>query len=288
MKPIFCIDVTLDKDNECSNGDEFLRKSISKEDAQRFTDSFASVTDAFKKAKLPLAFRILEWVLCFYALIVVMVIVRTIDTLSLAEMYSKAKFFMFSGVVSAILWLVIFLVGRTKEKIVFQDEHMDEMLEKIQEHEDELYASMGVPKDALSVDILTFSYKVKDGEIHPVSGIIDTASYFNADMRIYVENGSLCLADLEEVHAFPLDQLTAIHTMSKRISVDSWNKDESITSEAYKPYKLSEDKYGAVHFKTYHILEIAHEGETFGIYFPCYELPAFERLTGLKAETEED
>ena len=74
MKPIFCIDVTLDKDNECSNGDEFLRKSISKEDAQRFTDSFASVTDAFKKAKLPLAFRILEWVLGFYALIVVLLL----------------------------------------------------------------------------------------------------------------------------------------------------------------------------------------------------------------------
>ena len=287
MKPIFCIDVTLDKDNECRNGDEFLRKSISKEDAQRFTDSFASVTDTIEKTKLPVVFRILKWVLGFYALIVVLVIFKTLDTLSLAEMYSKAKFFMLSGVVSAILWLVIFLVGRTKEKIVLQEEQIDEKLEKMQEHVDELYASLGVPSDALSVDILMFSYKVKDGEIHPVSGVIDTTPYFNADMRTYVENGSLCLADLEEVHAFPLDQFTAMHTMSKRISVDSWNKDESITSEAYKPYKLSEDKYGTVHFKTYHILEMVHEGETFGIYFPCYELPVFERLTGLKAETEE-
>lgn len=288
MKPIFCIDVTLDKDNECSNGDEFLRKSISKEDAQRFTDSFASVTDTIEKTKLPVVFRILKWVLGFYALIVAMVIARTLDTLSLAEMYGKAKFFMLSGVVSGILWLVIFLVGRAKEKIVLQEEQVDEKLEKMQERVDELYASLGVPSDALSVDILMFSYKVKDGEIHPVSGVIDTTPYFNADMRMYLENGMLCLADLEEVHAFPLDQLTAIHTMSKRISVDSWNKDESITSEAYKPYKLSEDKYGAVHFKTYHILEMVHEGEAFGLYFPCYELPVFERLTGLKAETEED
>ena len=63
MKPIFCIDITQDKENETSNGEEFLRKSISKEDAQRFEDSFVSVTDAFEKAKLPLVFRILEWVL---------------------------------------------------------------------------------------------------------------------------------------------------------------------------------------------------------------------------------
>lgn len=288
MKPIFCIDITQDKDNETSNGEEFLRKSISKEDAQRFEDSVVSVTDAFEKAKLPLAFRILEWVLGFYAFIVFGVVIKSLGETSFAEIYSKAKFFMLSGVVSGILWLVIFLVGRTKEKIVLQEEHMDEMLEKIQEHEDELYATLGVPKDADFVDVLTFSYKVKDGEIHPVSGVIDTTPFFNANMRIYVENGMLCLADLEEVHAFSLDQLTAIHTVSKRISVDSWNKDESISSEAYKPYKISEDKYGTVHFKTYHILEMAHEGETFGLYFPCYELPVFERLTGLRAEAEQD
>ena len=30
-------------------------------------------------------------------------------------------------------------------------------------------------------------------------------------------------------------------------------------------------------------LELEHEGETWGIYFPCYELPVFEELTGLKA-----
>ena len=36
--------------------------------------------------------------------------------------------------------------------------------------------------------------------------------------------------------------------------------------------------------KAYHILELEHGGENYGIYFPCWELPVFERLTGLNAE----
>ena len=34
----------------------------------------------------------------------------------------------------------------------------------------------------------------------------------------------------------------------------------------------------------YYILEVVHNTETYGIYIPCYELPVFEELTGLRAE----
>jgi hypothetical protein len=39
--------------------------------------------------------------------------------------------------------------------------------------------------------------------------------------------------------------------------------------------------------KPYHILELEKDGETYGIYFPAYELAAIESLTLLKAEEPE-
>ena len=36
----------------------------------------------------------------------------------------------------------------------------------------------------------------------------------------------------------------------------------------------------------YHVLEFVHKGETWGIWFPNYELPFFEKATGLKADEE--
>lgn len=52
----------------------------------------------------------------------------------------------------------------------------------------------------------------------------------------------------------------------------------------YKAYKLSEGDNGLIYCKPYYILELDRAGERWGIYFPCYELPAFERATGLTAE----
>jgi hypothetical protein len=41
---------------------------------------------------------------------------------------------------------------------------------------------------------------------------------------------------------------------------------------------------GFVFCKEYHVLELEQNGEEWGIWFPPYELPAMEALTGLKAE----
>ena len=51
---------------------------------------------------------------------------------------------------------------------------------------------------------------------------------------------------------------------------------------------MTVNNMGNVFFKPYYILEIEHNDEIFGIYFPCYELPIFEKLTGLTAQKQID
>jgi hypothetical protein len=71
--------------------------------------------------------------------------------------------------------------------------------------------------------------------------------------------------------------------VNKRTSVPTWNKDEEPRKGKYKQYKMTVNSYGNVFFKPYYILEIEKDNQTFGIYFPCYELSTIENLTGLTA-----
>lgn len=82
----------------------------------------------------------------------------------------------------------------------------------------------------------------------------------------------------------PSDALRGIRKVSKRIRIEGWNKEEPCNQGRYKAYKLSEGDNGLIYCKPYYILELDRAGERWGIYFPCYELPAFERATGLTAE----
>lgn len=68
------------------------------------------------------------------------------------------------------------------------------------------------------------------------------------------------------------------------MGIDNWNKDDSFKADTYKRFKIETTKYGKIYVKPYYILELEYMDETWGIYFPNYELPAFECITGLKAE----
>jgi hypothetical protein len=66
-----------------------------------------------------------------------------------------------------------------------------------------------------------------------------------------------------------------------------WNKEEKITDPRFAPFDLQQTKFAKdVICPRYHILEFTVEDGIGQLYFPNYELPTFEALTGLKAEKE--
>lgn len=170
------------------------------------------------------------------------------------------------------------------ERNVLSDEEKTHSFTRLDTAMDAVYRELGVPDDAPAVDILVLTYKQKDGQPVPKTTGMNLTAWFNIENRAFVENDRLCLTDLESRFEFPLAELRRIRTVRKKISIPTWNKETAPDEDIYKPYKLSVDGYECIHFKPYHILELEHEGETWGIYFPCYELPVFEELTGLKAE----
>ena len=146
-----------------------------------------------------------------------------------------------------------------------------------------MYDELGVPHNAYYVDVLSFRYKVKNDKITATAVGFQTTPYINFDLRMYITDDHLYLANIENLYAFKLSDLKTIKTVNKRISIPTWNKQEEPTKGEFKQYKLAVNNLGDIFFKPYYILEGEHNGETFGIYFPPYELATFEKLTGLSA-----
>ena len=147
------------------------------------------------------------------------------------------------------------------------------------------YDELGVPAEAVDTDVMFFRYTMKNGEPVVKSPGLQFTTHFNLNLKAYRTENALMLAELECLYAFPFSELQSIRRIDARASVHSWNKEVAPNEEPYKQYNLAVNgNFGSVHFKHYYVLTLVREGEEMGIYFPPYELPVFERLTGLRAE----
>ena len=278
MKPVFGIDITTNKKNEHINSEEFIIQTTSKEKAKALEEKQENLLQTVEKSKLPLWIRIVKIVCGFYALIVIVGVIKALPDVGFDQALRNAPILIISGVLSLIVWLIMQFLSKRKEKRVMTEQNAEQQIEALDTDIQNIYEELNVPDDAASVDVLFLPYKVKNGNIIPQN------LYVNLDLKIFKTEDNLCLADLENVYSFPLSSLQSIQTVKKHITIPSWNKDTEPTKDEFKPYKMGVDQYGRVHLKSYHILTLMHNGRIHGIYFPCYELPAFENLTGLKAE----
>lgn len=287
MKPFFCIDITEDKKNSKHNGDEFIVASVESHMTQALKKSTENVVEILKGTKLPWSIRAIRSVCGFVAWIIICVLIQIAfdkDSVSLAQAYSNVPWVFYTAGGCLLAWIALMLISSRTAKSVLEREETGKALSDMSSIVKSIYDALGVPPDAENVDVLTFKYKDKDGEIVPTGGAMDFTVYSAEPFMAYVEDGQIHFVNFENNYAFPFDEIATIHTVKKRIAIPEWGKDEGPKEGIYKQYKMTVDTHGCIWFKTYHILEINHLGESIGIYFPCYELPAFEKLTGLRKE----
>ena len=279
MKPLFCIDVTENKHNEAYNGACFAAAKPSEENLAALEKMRNNLDDTVQKSQLPVWLTVLKYITGIAGGIILGSTLSAAAEIGFATAYQNASWLILLGGASLVIFLALFLLGRRLEKTVSEDDATQQLLRSADTLAECVNEELEVPHDAATTDVLFFRYKVKDGEIHPKTDL----PYINTEFRVFLRNGSLCLSDSETRYDLPMQAFSAIRTVKKRISLLQWNKEESIKSPRYKPYKMTEANLGWVLCRSYHVLEFEHDGEPYGLYFPCYELPLFEQLTGLRA-----
>lgn len=285
MKPFYGIDLTHDKRNDVANGEEFLVAEPSAAMAQALETSAENLDATLGKAKAPLALRIAQWIGGAVGTVALMVIIRlTGKGMTLGEIFQNQPWLLLGAVLGLALWTVLKFVGNKRERAVLESEEGTRSVSRLETTADSAFREMSVPQDAPDVDVLSFYYKEKDGNIKVCEKPMQLYSHTNCGFKIFTDSEKLYLAYPEGKFAFPLKSLQAIRRVDKKVRATGWNKDEAPNQGIYKPYKLTIDQYSCIHSKPHYILELKHGDEIWGIYFPCYELPTFEKFTGLRAQ----
>ena len=286
-KPFWGVDITHNKKNQKLNGDVFIVARASLSQSAALDDAVKSASDIEQTAKLPIFLRVIQYIcgiggaICFAGLI--RGLAKNRD-LTFVQAYENAPWAIWCAVIGLSVWGILSLAAKKKAgKIAATSENQQAMAE-LENAVGDIYAEFNVPADALEIDLLSFGYKIKNGEPVQKTRPFEMTSHINMHTRIFVEEGNLIIADRECKYAFPLDSLRGIHTVKKRISIPQWYKDTPFNEGEYKKYKMAANQFGSIFFKPYHILELDRNGVTWGIYFPCYELPVIEKLTGLTAK----
>lgn len=284
MKPIFCIDIAQNKKNDSFNGNEFITATVSKKNSEALELKQEELEKTVEQSQLPLWMRIVKMICGIAGVIIGVSTVRASTSIGFAKAFSNAPILISTGFLCLVAWLILQFLSKKKERAVLTANNAEQQAEAIESDIKSIYDCLNVPSDATSVDVLVFRYKMKDGMPSAQTVGFQLTPYLNLDLKIYENNDELCLADLDNVYSFKKSEFKSIKTVDKRISVPSWNKGEQPTKGIFKQYKMTVNNMGCVFFKPYYILELEHDGELCGIYFPCYELETFEKLTGLHAE----
>ncbi len=287
MKPFIGIDITEDKKNTEFNGKEFVVQETSKALYEAYDKATNEIGDFSKKASMPLWYRIIHKIIGVGALIVstslVKIVLNNDGIETIIKVVKEMPWFVLIGVSCWILFGCMTLIARKKIKEIAESDEYNHTQSKAESLSNSIYAELGVPSQAPFVDVLSFQYKIKDGKLKPKSKEAKTVPFINIAFKIHSDGQKLYLTEMESKYAFELSELKRIKIIKERGVVQSWNKDEDFNKGEYKQYKITKNDYG-YYFKHYCILELVHNGEPWEIYFPDYELPIFEQVTGLKAE----
>ena len=274
MKPFLGIDLTGNKENEQVNGSEFLIQMPSAALTNALEASSEKADATLEESKIPKVFRIIQSVCGIAGLLMVTGFLKA--DVSFAEGYQNAPWVVWTAGICLPVWLVLWIWGKLKAKNVLESDESAHTISRLEGTATAIYQELGVPNEAKDIDVLLFFYKMKNGEIKVHEKGMQITQYFNPEFKIFTDAENLYLANLEGKYAFPLSSVVKIHSVKKHIRIAGWNKEEKFDKGEYKQYKLTSDSYGCIHCKAYHILEINLRGESWGIYFPSYELPTVE------------
>jgi hypothetical protein len=284
IKPLFGFDVTNDKKSEVYYADLFVSKKTDERISKALEEKTESLEKSVNASYLHPALTIFMYIALAFGIMVVGPMLTVKGGISVA--FKNAPVLCYSGIISLVVGAFIWIVAKVRKKKVLEEENANEKYDTLMSYAEASYQALGVPADAHNTDILMFRFKLSDGKMKLVTPGLSATPFYNHEFKVFKNEDQLCIADVGTLYAFPLSSMKAIRKINKNANLPTWNKETAFNRGEYKQYKLGSNNAG-ISSKPYYVLELEHGGESYGIYFPCFELPTFEALTGLTVTADE-
>ncbi|HEY8365250.1 MAG TPA: hypothetical protein VIK84_06720 [Haloplasmataceae bacterium] len=282
MKNVFGIKQDYQVSENNIDGKVFLTHKTPKEHEIKFNNNEEILNELKKKTTLPLALRVIKFLSFIISIIFIGGILRS--KVSISTAYKNAPYFFYIAGICLILGLTLYIVEKSKLRKLVESEYFKETLDKIEKDIEDAKQILGIPQDAYSLDVLTFTYKENDqGERKICTSRL--FQFINLDLYAYVKDDCLCFASVYEVLSIPLKSLIEIKEINKKASLAKWNKEVSYNAPEYKQYKIREAN-GILFIKPYYSIIINDPLGEFEIYIPCYDIDKIVQLTNLNIVKE--
>lgn len=280
MKVFYSLDVSDSGNVSVPNGQEFMVASTSSDLLDEYQEATEAVDKIYEKAKLPTGLHILRFVLVMEIIVIFLMLAGIISSHTNSVFQIVGFVLLLGGIFTGLYFIGRFEKNR-RTRINNSDE-LKQAYERINQLSEKIIRSYNASESTYGTDILAFSYQTKTNRKGKTK--ITVIDRYNLSLAAYTEDENLCLIALDARFEIPVSSLERITTVNERYPLNRWNKQISPDDEEIKKLGLHTDAYGIRYADRFHILEFSHNGERWGLYFPCYELPVFEKLTGLKAE----
>ena len=284
MKNIFGINIT-DKKNDKIDGYKFLFETINDEQQEHLnakSDEFDKEVE--KGSELPKVFRIVQVVIFFIAIIATAIFFNLLDEDNgIADLYNRLPWMVAIIFIAWGVYLVLFLLGRKKQKEYTKSEVYEERVENLIETVEEMKKVLNIPKDAYEMDFLTHAYRVnKKGDVKnmPYPGF----SHYNQNVFVFVKDESFIIGSAHETLKISLNYFKEIITINDKARILPWNKEVEPNTETYK-LKLATNK--AVILPKHYKVIIDDGFEQFYLLIPPYEIDEFVKMTNIKINNED-
>lgn len=234
-----------------------------------------------RKGSLPTSLEIIKDI-CLWACMVIMVGLMRREG-SLIQTCKDDPGFFFAAVLFFAVWLSLKIYARVRRRRIeaqYPAEYADDALRGVVAASLEV---LGIPENAPEVDVLSEGYALKKGK--RVRKMAAMCPYANLPMRVFTEDGRLCIANMEERWDIPLSSFTRAVLVKKRPNLPVWNKPEPYTDEKYKPYKITTNNFGQF-FARYYSIDIDDERGNYYLLVPEYDGRAIFDLIGIRPENE--
>lgn len=263
MKNIFGLDIACGE--YC--GKEFIIRRADCKITEYQEKMIVQTVKVEKHKKFPLWLTVMQYLCAFTVILIVFTSLMDMERLTFAQMFAAAMWKYIIAIIAALGWLAILIASQINDRMAEKAPAFKDVYKVIEEEVyDKSYEKLSIPADAGVIEALSCSENIR-GSKKPVKSPL----YFGVELRIFTENGNLCLSDLETVMAVPLSDIKEVVKLTRTFKTGNWTKKEEYNSETFKRYSVRRNRAGEYFIRGGYSVRITHVEEDYEFILPCYD-----------------
>ena len=276
MKLLLGIDLT-DKHNDKMDGEPFIARRLSEPLKQEYDRLCAEEEQFKKKSSLPSVLRVIRWIAGMTTIGIPCVL---LESCSENNRNNNKAVGLFLAIAAGmfLIWLILTLI---ESKLTRGTLESSEYLSAKSESDAFLLTAkedLGVPTDAVEMDLLASRYHWVNGEMRSVTSRL-IWTYGNISFSAWREADCFCFADVTTRFDIPLNAFRGAERIKKGYYITAWNKPTSYRSPEYKPYRIRTVE-GQISPYGYLAIHLQHKGVDYELRVPTWEEDALRQITG--------